>query len=309
MNIRECPKCGARVERVSGCNLMTCRCGQYFCWLCGGGTGFAHTWDKIDGHECGRYSSNNLNELGFDKEGKELPEEIVRRFEFYSLRHDAHTSSSKLEKKLIENVKSKIRTLMGKESDMYMHWLSHSIEKLFESRKILIWSYIFCFCLLEQEFRTGRTRKEVELVKTLFEHHQQQMESALERLSKELEAEYSTVDHIKRLIVMAIEVDKRCAGLYDVINREIFPNNFHKVKSYTRTTDGTQTLLVTPNPNLLQQIQVEIEMEKQKEILGTNEDILKHVLLKSQQEFGEVSDSTTSNTTKSKKPKEKKEKK
>jgi len=149
----------------------------------------------------------------------------------------------------------------------------------------------------------------VELVKTLFEHHQQQMESALERLSKELEAEHCTVDHVKRLIVMAIEVDKRCAGLYDVIHREIFPNNFHKVKSYTRTTDGTQTLLVTPNPNLLQQIQLEIEMEKQDEILATNEDILKHFLLKSQQEIDEVSDSSKpSNATKSKKNEKKKAK-
>lgn len=28
---------------------------QAFCWLCGEGTGHAHTWSNINGHECGRW--------------------------------------------------------------------------------------------------------------------------------------------------------------------------------------------------------------------------------------------------------------
>eukprot|EP00386_Alphamonas_edax_P008966 GDKI01029454.1.p1 GENE.GDKI01029454.1~~GDKI01029454.1.p1 ORF type:complete len:176 (-),score=24.55 GDKI01029454.1:63-590(-) len=32
---RRCPKCKVVVERVAGCNKMTCsRCGAFFCWLC-----------------------------------------------------------------------------------------------------------------------------------------------------------------------------------------------------------------------------------------------------------------------------------
>lgn len=28
---------------------------QAFCWLCGGATGRAHTWEHIENHSCGRF--------------------------------------------------------------------------------------------------------------------------------------------------------------------------------------------------------------------------------------------------------------
>eukprot|EP00741_Cyanophora_paradoxa_P017154 tig00020960_g16566.t1 len=34
--MRRCRRCRAMVERSSGCNHMTCRCGYQFCYLCGG---------------------------------------------------------------------------------------------------------------------------------------------------------------------------------------------------------------------------------------------------------------------------------
>ena len=30
-----CPKCGAPIEKTSGCNHMTCRCKNEFCYYCG----------------------------------------------------------------------------------------------------------------------------------------------------------------------------------------------------------------------------------------------------------------------------------
>jgi len=35
-NSKMCPSCGARIEKTTGCNKMTCwHCGDHFCWLCG----------------------------------------------------------------------------------------------------------------------------------------------------------------------------------------------------------------------------------------------------------------------------------
>ncbi|XP_047977087.1 ATP-dependent RNA helicase DEAH11, chloroplastic-like [Salvia hispanica] len=33
-NVKKCPGCGFTVEKVDGCNHVTCRCGRHVCWLC-----------------------------------------------------------------------------------------------------------------------------------------------------------------------------------------------------------------------------------------------------------------------------------
>ncbi len=35
MRFVRCPNCCMVTEKMSGCNYMTCRCGQFFCFLCG----------------------------------------------------------------------------------------------------------------------------------------------------------------------------------------------------------------------------------------------------------------------------------
>ena len=38
---KKCPRCKFPIEKTGGCNKMTCRCGQAFCWMC---------LSKIDGY-------------------------------------------------------------------------------------------------------------------------------------------------------------------------------------------------------------------------------------------------------------------
>lgn len=35
MKLKKCPKCNRWVEKISGCNHMSCKCGQKFCYHCG----------------------------------------------------------------------------------------------------------------------------------------------------------------------------------------------------------------------------------------------------------------------------------
>lgn len=35
LNARDCPGCGVTIEKTHGCDHITCRCGQHWCWRCG----------------------------------------------------------------------------------------------------------------------------------------------------------------------------------------------------------------------------------------------------------------------------------
>ncbi|XP_074345303.1 putative E3 ubiquitin-protein ligase ARI2 isoform X2 [Apium graveolens] len=58
VHTKPCPKCHKPVEKNGGCNLVSCICGQCFCWLCGAATGRDHTWSSISGHSCGRFKED-----------------------------------------------------------------------------------------------------------------------------------------------------------------------------------------------------------------------------------------------------------
>ena len=90
---KPCPKCRASVQKVSGCNHVRCRCGQYFCWLCGAATGAAHTWTSIRGHECGRWKELAIASADAARTSH-------RRYMHYFSRHRAHMESLKLEREL-----------------------------------------------------------------------------------------------------------------------------------------------------------------------------------------------------------------
>mmetsp|Transcript_29140 Transcript_29140/g.21678 ORF Transcript_29140/g.21678 Transcript_29140/m.21678 type:complete len:109 (-) Transcript_29140:373-699(-) len=51
-NVSSCPKCDTVVEKVSGCNHMTCYfCGYQWCWLCGSTYTSGH-FSKLNAFGC-----------------------------------------------------------------------------------------------------------------------------------------------------------------------------------------------------------------------------------------------------------------
>lgn len=58
---KDCPGCGVTVEKTGGCNHITCRCGEHWCWTCGEG-GF--TRGTIYDHmgDCGGVFDDNFED-------------------------------------------------------------------------------------------------------------------------------------------------------------------------------------------------------------------------------------------------------
>eukprot|EP01105_Mastigella_eilhardi_P011213 TRINITY_DN2594_c0_g1_i6.p1 TRINITY_DN2594_c0_g1~~TRINITY_DN2594_c0_g1_i6.p1 ORF type:complete len:455 (-),score=84.35 TRINITY_DN2594_c0_g1_i6:364-1659(-) len=104
---KPCPKCHNLIERRDGCNLMTCRCGQYFCWLCGAPTGFAHDWTKIENHECGRYKEDT------DKAAT-AAQNSLQRYMFYYERFSAHDSTRQMVKQMEDLLEQRRRDIRAK---------------------------------------------------------------------------------------------------------------------------------------------------------------------------------------------------
>lgn len=53
-----CPHCEIPVDRIDGCNFMTCRCGGYFCFLCGNIIGYEHHFSHFHDAPFGKTCRN-----------------------------------------------------------------------------------------------------------------------------------------------------------------------------------------------------------------------------------------------------------
>ncbi|QHO55328.1 putative E3 ubiquitin-protein ligase [Arachis hypogaea] len=122
VHTKPCPKCHKPVEKNGGCNLVSCICGQAFCWLCGGATGREHTWSSIAGHSCGRYKEQ-------EKTAERAKRDLYRYMHYHN-RYKAHTDSFKLESKLKETIQEKIA---GNKQNLFedqQQQLEANVEKL-----------------------------------------------------------------------------------------------------------------------------------------------------------------------------------
>ncbi|KAJ1382974.1 Zinc finger, RING-type [Sesbania bispinosa] len=125
VHTKPCPKCHKPVEKNGGCNLVSCICGQAFCWLCGGATGREHTWSSIAGHSCGRYKDQ-------EKTAERAKRDLYRYMHYHN-RYKAHTDSFKLESKLKETIQGKIAISEEKDStlrDYSWQQLEANVENL-----------------------------------------------------------------------------------------------------------------------------------------------------------------------------------
>ncbi|XVF68180.1 hypothetical protein PTKIN_Ptkin10aG0183600 [Pterospermum kingtungense] len=236
VHTKPCPKCHKPVEKNGGCNLVSCICGQAFCWLCGGATGRDHTWSSIAGHSCGRYKE--------DREKKtERAKRDLYRYMHYHNRYKAHTDSFKLESKLKETILEKVSISEERESRLRdFSWVTNGLHRLFRSRRVLSYSYPFAFYMFGEElFKDEMTDEEREIKQHLFEDQQQQLEGNVEKLSKFLEEPFDqyTDDKVMEIrmqvINLSVITDTLCQKMYECIENDLLGSlqrNTHSIAPY-----------------------------------------------------------------------------
>lgn len=232
---KPCPKCLKPVEKNGGCNLVRCICGQPFCWLCGGATGRDHTWQAITGHSCGRFQNDGQ---------KSTSKWNHYRYVHYYSRYKAHTDSFKQEMVLRNALENKINLSQNKNSTFKDYgWVLNGMNKLFRSRRVLSYSYVFAFYMFGDElFKDEMTPRERQMKQNLYEDQQQQLESNVEKLSMFLEKEFQSfsdeqVDEIRMHVInLSGAVDLRCKKMYHCVENDLLlplqNSFFHQIAPY-----------------------------------------------------------------------------
>jgi len=219
VNTKLCPKCGKKVNKDGGCNLVSCVCGQNFCWLCGGATGGRHTQTSIEGHSCGRYKED---------EGKDIEKATrdLKRYTHYYSRWKAHKDSLELETRQRKLLEENILDFESKESRVSDYrWLLNSLQRLFRSRRALAYSYAFAFHMFGDDIlRHILTSTQKEMKHNLFEDQQQQLEGTVERLSKIIEGpsdQLSVMANRTQVMDLTCVVDTMCRRMYEFIQNDL----------------------------------------------------------------------------------------
>ncbi|KAF7810951.1 putative E3 ubiquitin-protein ligase ARI1 isoform X1 [Senna tora] len=235
VHTKPCPKCHKPVEKNGGCNLVSCICGQAFCWLCGGATGREHTWSSIAGHSCGRYKQ-------LEKTAERAKRDLYRYMHYHN-RYKAHTDSFKLESKLKETIQGKVAISEERDSTLRDYsWVNNGLARLFRSRRVLSYSYPFAFYMFGDElFKDEMSEEQREIKQHLFEDQQQQLEANVEKLSKILEEPFDqfTDDKVMEIRIQVINlstiIDNLCQKMYECIENDLLGSlqlGIHSIAPY-----------------------------------------------------------------------------
>eukprot|EP00877_Chromochloris_zofingiensis_P002490 jgi/Chrzof1/12241/Cz06g26220.t1 len=220
-NTKPCPKCGKPVEKNGGCNLVLCKCGQHFCWLCGGATGAAHTWTSIANHNCGRWK---------DELDAKISEALRnhKRYMHYFERFKQHAESHKREQangvKLMNRIQESEHD--GVEARDFS-WLVRALTQLRTARGVLSNSYAFAYFFFGgQLYAEDFDEHQNKVNQGLFEDNQEMLAAEVERLSGLVDkaSEKLSLDSELRLGVInsSVNIHSRIIKFFELIENDLY---------------------------------------------------------------------------------------
>lgn len=220
-NTKPCPKCTKPVEKNGGCNLVVCKCGQPFCWLCGQATGVQHTWTSIANHSCGRFKDEM--DVRVTKAAA-----MHKRYMFYFERFKNHLDSIKKEKanraKLLVRISDSEHD--GVEARDYS-WLVAALDQLRTARRVLCNSYAFAYYFFGGSlFAEDFTEEQDRVNRGLFEDNQEMLAAEVERLSglADRAGETLSLDSELRYNVInsSSNIATRISNLFSLIENDLY---------------------------------------------------------------------------------------
>jgi len=241
---KQCPACRRRIEKVYGCDLVTCPCGQPFCWKCGGPTGFDHTWDSIAGHTCEEWLKKKKAMGGPQQPLQELPQDSEDRFSVASELHQAHIFSREAMSAIAAThakAKAELATAGMAFSPRHLAALDAALAMLVKAKRVLAWSHVFLFFA----FRTTKTlppafsggwdvrhvpNKTLNSLSLVFQAYQGRLNDAVAALTDEVSAQVPQLaswDTIDKLIAHTAKMEAIILSFYDLLHvklAEYFPS-------------------------------------------------------------------------------------
>lgn len=226
-NSKPCPKCKKNVFKDGGCNHVTCRCGQSFCWHCGQSTGMEHTYESISNHSCGSFKEEAAEKAA-------VADRDLKRYMHYYDRWRSHANSFQFESTQERNISDKIECL-DRHLCQYLtgadySWLREGAAQLSVCRRILSHSYVFAyFSLGPTSIFADEVSPSQDIVnRNLFEMKQADLESTVEALSRLVELslekmlEPGAITTIKQKVLdLTVNMDLRTLHLCETVQNDI----------------------------------------------------------------------------------------
>ncbi len=174
---------------------MTCRnlqCRFEFCWIC------LSDWSKHGYQQsCNRYEESKETQTARAK---------LQRYIHYWTRFHNHQQSLNSEKKLCEEVNTKMEELQQRNMTwVEVQFLKTASNILCKCRQTLLYTYPFAYYLLKSN------------QSQIFEDNQSDLEVTVEKLSENLERDLSEVTDIKDLKTKILDISKYCENRRQVL--------------------------------------------------------------------------------------------